>query len=182
MPCVGMKYLITVMLSPLSSRPMSCCLPFQLLDRSMTLVEYSSGTCTSTNSKGSSFFPVPLFVLSMTLGEPTLSGKMRTVRWSCPQLLTAYLLAELVSLTWRAIPTVGKGTATNARQLGRRGLVVFTMRPVQARLGRRSFTLLAGGSWCFPCAPHLRGRTPRATSKEHGASRQECAKTDCLQN
>mmetsp|Transcript_27896 Transcript_27896/g.50869 ORF Transcript_27896/g.50869 Transcript_27896/m.50869 type:complete len:389 (+) Transcript_27896:118-1284(+) len=108
-PRVGMRYLITLMLSPPSSSPMSCNSPARVLNRSITLPEYSSGTRTSTISNGSSIFPVSSFSLMMTTGGPTSNSNpsrrivsMRTVRCNCPRPETAYLSADSVSSTWRA--------------------------------------------------------------------------------
>ena len=54
-----------------------------------------------------------LFRLILNNGGPALGSKMRTVRWICPQPLTAYLSAESVTLTWRVMLAVGEGTVTN---------------------------------------------------------------------
>mmetsp|Transcript_16394 Transcript_16394/g.40041 ORF Transcript_16394/g.40041 Transcript_16394/m.40041 type:complete len:206 (-) Transcript_16394:930-1547(-) len=70
---------------------------------------YSSGTRTSTDSQGSSIFPVSSFSLKMTVGGPTSSSNpsrlivsMRTVKCNCPRPETSYLSAESVSSTRRA--------------------------------------------------------------------------------
>mmetsp|Transcript_15032 Transcript_15032/g.22733 ORF Transcript_15032/g.22733 Transcript_15032/m.22733 type:complete len:200 (-) Transcript_15032:426-1025(-) len=59
-PRVGTRYLTTLIPS---SKPISCNSPLRVLNKSITLPEYSSGTRTSTDSHGSSTLPVSSFSL-----------------------------------------------------------------------------------------------------------------------